>query len=230
MRIAVWVFVAAAVAAVVGAIAWADSPAGTGTVIISCNEDDAELIVDGVLIPDRTPAVLVLPTGTHVIEVRKSPFVPQQRSVQVGEQQQVKVRIDLVTPTPAPGLGEGSGSGGGSGSGSGSGIGVGSAGVGSAGVGSAASGSAAPVEIHPASGVATLEIATTVQHAIAFVDGVAAHEAPCTLELEPGEHVIAVYAPGMVPRETNMNLDVGARQHVELNPTKHRQRIDVPAQ
>ncbi len=100
MRFAVWLLVVVAI----GAIALAD--AGSGTVVVSCNESDAELIVDGVLIPDRTPAVLTMPVGTHEIEVRKPPLVAQKQTVVVGDQQQVKVRFELVSAAaPAPGPG-----------------------------------------------------------------------------------------------------------------------------
>jgi hypothetical protein len=50
------------------------------------------------------------------------------------------------------------------------------------------------------------------------------------LELEPGEHVVAVYAAGMVPAETIVRVDAAKRQRVELNPSQPRRRIDVPAQ
>ncbi len=282
MRTVVWLLVIVAVAA----IAWAD-PA-TGTVVISCNETDAELLVDGVLIPDRTPAVLTLPAGSHVIEVRKSPFVPQKKTVDVVDQQQVKLRFELAPPAPLPPLDAGAGSGSeapaptGSGAGSGSGSGaphlaaappppppehhcrqgghevpcppegphctmggklVSCAtgkplppppppgpprGVAAVGTGSGA-GSAAPHEPQPLPGATNLEIATTVPHAIAYVDGAPVHEAPCALELEPGEHVIGVYAPGMIPAESIFKIET-TRLRIELNPTQPRQRIDVPAQ
>src|SRR5690242_12936692 len=130
MKIASWLLVLVAIAAI------ARAEPGTGTVIVSCNELDAALIVDGVLVPDRTPAVLTLTAGAHTIEARKSPLVPDKKVVQVADQQQVKVRFELLPaalpppPPPPPGAGAGSGSGSGSaappGTGSGSGSGHGS--------------------------------------------------------------------------------------------------------
>ena len=301
MRVAVWVFAAVAICA----IASADSP--TGTVVVSCNESDAELIVDGVLIPDRTPAVLTLPAGSHVIEARKPPLIAQKKSVDVLGQQQVKLRFDLVPPAPPPPLPPltdvslGSASGSGSAvppqAGSGSALPPPATGSGSAtpqvavapppppppppehhcrqggkevpcppegphctrggkpvscatgkplpppslapppppvapalATGSGAgSGSAAPVEPRAPTHPGNLIIATTVPHAIAYVDGVPVRDAPCELELEPGEHVIAVAAPGLIPLESVFRIDAKNRQRIELNPTVPRQRIDVPA-
>ena len=289
MRIAVWVLVGV----MVGAIAFADAP--TGTVVISCNETDAELIVDGILIPDRTPAVLVLPTGSHVIEARKPPLIAQKKTIEVLGQQQVKVRFDLMPPAPPPPLPplDSLGSGSGSGSGVGSAVGSGSASVAppppppappppehhcrqgghevpcppegphctqggrlvscatgrplpppgppvrpgtavATGSGSTIGpggpgGPGAPGEPRPPVGPTNLEIATNVPHAIAYVDGVPVQSAPCALELEAGEHVIAVYAPGMIPAESIFKVDDAHRQRIELDPTEPRKRIDVPA-
>lgn len=241
MRFAVWLLVVVAI----GAIALADP--GTGTVIVSCNESDAELIVDGVLIPDRTPAVLTMPAGTHEIEVRKPPLVAQKQTVVVGDQQQVKLRFELVPLAPAPGSAAtvGSGSGAPPPTGSGAPPATGSAQLaatgsaaaketGSAGsaVGSAASAAgsaAAPVELHAAPALAEIELVTTVPHAIAYVDGAPVRDAPCVLEVEPGEHVVAVYAAGMIPAETIVHAEVGRRPRVDLIPMKQRRRIDVPA-
>jgi hypothetical protein len=92
-------------------------------------------------------------------------------------------------------------------------------------------GSKTPVEpLHASPGAAGIEIATTVPHAIAYVDGAPLREAPCVLELEPGEHVVAVYAAGMIPAETIVRVEAAKRQRVELTPSKPRKRIDVPAQ
>jgi len=309
MRTAAWLLVIVAI----GAIARAE-PA-TGTVVVSCNEADASLLVDGVLLPERTPAVLTLPAGTHVIEARKPPLVAQKQVIQVADQQQTKVRFELLPPAPPPpatgsdaGLGSGSGSppatgsaaplGSGSGSPPGSGsaaplagsaappappqtsapavkaprctegghevpcaqgprcteggrpvpckkgeplpqppptaaaIGTGSGAPG-AGSGSdvAGAGSNAHVEpLHGSPGAAAVDVATTMPHAIAYVDGAPVREAPCVLELEPGEHVVAVYAAGMVPAEALVRVAAGQRQRVELTPSKPRRRIDVPAQ
>jgi hypothetical protein len=90
----------------------------------------------------------------------------------------------------------------------------------------AGAGSAEP----PRAGSSGLEIATSVAHAVAYVDGAPVQDAPCVLELEPGEHVVAVYAAGMVPAETIVRVDAAKRQRVELNPSQPRRRIDVPAQ
>jgi hypothetical protein len=95
----------------------------------------------------------------------------------------------------------------------------------------ASAGSNAPAEPLRAPPVAAnIEIATTVQRAIAYVDGAPLHDAPCMLELEPGEHVVAVYAAGMVPAEAIVRVEANQRQRVELTPSKPRKRIDVPAQ
>jgi hypothetical protein len=75
-----------------------------------------------------------------------------------------------------------------------------------------------------------LEIATSAPHAVAYVDGAPVHDAPCVLELEPGEHVVAVVAAGMMPAETIVRVEGAKRQRVELNPSQPRRRIDVPAQ
>src|SRR5512135_2456577 len=96
MRRATWLLVIVAI----GAIARAE-PA-TGTVVISCNEADASLIVDGVLLPERTPAVLTLSAGPHVIEARKPPLVPDKKVIEVADQQQVKVRFELLPASPLP--------------------------------------------------------------------------------------------------------------------------------
>ena len=310
MRTAAWLLVIVAI----GAIARAE-PA-TGTVVVSCNEADASLLVDGVLLPERTPAVLTLPAGTHVIEARKPPLVAQKQVIQVADQQQTKVRFELLPPAPPPPavgsdapLGSGSGSPPATGSAAppasgsaappaagsaapltGSGApaaplqtsapavkaprcteggrevpcaqgphcteggrpvpckkgeslppppptaaaiaaGSGAAGTGSAGSDVAGAGSNAHVEpLHGSPGAAAVEIATTVPHAIAYVDGAPVREAPCVLELEPGEHVVAVYAAGMVPAETLVRVAAGQRQRVALTPSKPRRRIDVPAQ
>ncbi len=90
-------------------------------------------------------------------------------------------------------------------------------------------GSAAPVELHEAPGLAAIEIVTTVPHAIAYVDGAPVRDAPCVLEVEPGEHVVAVYAAGMVPAEAIVHAELGRRPRVDLIPMKQRRRIDVPS-
>ena len=333
MRTAAWLLVIVAI----GAIARAE-PA-TGTVVVSCNETDASLIVDGVLLPERTPAVLTLPAGTHTIEARKPPLVAQKKVVDVADQQTTKVRFELVpaapvatgsagsagsgsamppaegsaatgsgsappagsgsaagsaaTPpamgsaagsaaTPPPAMGSAAGSaappqasapalkasrcteggrevaciqgphcteGGrpvpckkgeplpvppappttaaGAGTTAGAGAGAG-AHVGTAGAGTGSGAHAEPP--HAAQGAAGVEIATTVPHGIAYVDGAPVREAPCVLDLEPGEHVVAVYASGMVPAEVVVKVAAGQRSRVELTPSKPRRRIDVPAQ
>ena len=311
MRSATWLLVLVAIAAI------AQADPATGTVIVSCNEADASLIVDGVLVPDRTPAVLTLTVGPHTIEVRKPSLVPDKKVIEVSDQQPVKVRFELLPPAapppprpdvgsaapPAVGSGAGSGSAAppamGSGTGSapaaGSGAGSGSAGPITALPASATlakpsrctegghevaciqgphcteggkpvpckkgdplpgatttptttattttptthavvastsgtgAGSAARVEPKPAS-TSGLEIATGAAHAIAYVDGAPLHDAPCVLALEPGEHVVAVYAAGMVPAETIVHIEAGKHQRVELTPSQPRKRIDVPAQ
>jgi hypothetical protein len=289
MRTAAWLLVIVAI----GAIAQAEP--SSGTVVVSCNEADASLIVDGVLLPERTPAVLTLPAGRHVIEARKPPLVADKKVVDVADQQQTKVRFELlpVGPPPAPppadgsaGSGAAAGSGAGSGSGSGSGSAAppvvptvaqrppapaqrcteggrevacvqgphcteggklvpckkgdplpvttppvpppGQTAVVAAGSGA---GSAARVE-PPAAGstAAMLDIATTAPRAIVYVDGAPVREAPCVLEVEPGEHVVGVYAAGMVPAESLVRATAGQRQRVELTPSLPRKRIDVPAQ
>ncbi len=302
MRSVTWLLVIVAI----GAIARAE-PA-TGTVVVSCNVSDAELLVDGAVIPERTPAVLTLPAGTHVIEARKPPLVAQKKVIEVADQQQVKVRLELVQPAPPPLPSTGSaapvGSGsppaagsGGSGappaSGSATPPAAGSAAPPAALAGSGAplappppagkaphctegghevpclqgprcsqggrpvpcpgapppppppaplppppaaaavvvpgAGSNAPAEPAHTPGAATIEIATTAPHAVAYIDGVPVREAPCLLELEPGEHVVAVYAAGMLPAETVVRLVADQRQRVELTPSQPRRRIDVPA-
>ena len=80
-----------------------------------------------------------------------------------------------------------------------------------------------------ASSVATIEIATTVQSAVAYVDGAPVHAAPCVLELEPGEHIVAVVAAGMISAEAIVRVEATGRQRFELTPSKSRKRIDVPA-
>jgi hypothetical protein len=306
MRTVVWLLVVVAI----GAIAWAEP--STGTVIVSCNEADVSLLVDGVVIPESPPAVLALPPGTHVIEARKPPLVAQTKTVEVVDQQQIKVWFELLPAAapPPPTTGSGAPVGSGSGAppapvtttGSGAAIGSGSAAVPR--TGSAAptpnptppptptptlaasaperhcrqggrevpcpdegprctmggkpvpcsgakrpppppppappvaaiatgsgSGSAAPGEPHPPpSGLARVEIATTVAHAIAYVDGVPVRDAPCVLDLEPGEHVFAVYAAGMIPAESIFRAEVARPQRIELIPSQPRKRIDVPAQ
>jgi hypothetical protein len=97
-----------------------------------------------------------------------------------------------------------------------------------AGAGAGSNGSAEPPQ--PPSGATTIEIATTSPHAIAFIDGAPLHTAPCVLELEPGEHVVAVSAAGMIPAEAIVRIEAGRRQRVDLNPSTPRKRIDVPAQ
>jgi hypothetical protein len=222
----------------VAIVAIASAEPGTGIVIIGCNEPDATLLVDGVLIPERTPAVLTLPVGSHTIEARKSSLLPQKRVVDVGDQQQVKIRFELLPPGPPPGMGSDA---------IGSGAGSGSAALGSAAVGSAAlgPGSAAPppavgsaaaigpgsnahVEAPP-SNVTAIDIATTAPHAIAYLDGAPVREAPCVLEVEPGEHVVAVVTTGMIPAEAIVTAKSGQRQRVELTPKTARKRLDVPA-
>jgi hypothetical protein len=92
-------------------------------------------------------------------------------------------------------------------------------------------GSNAPAEPPAMSpGAAAIEIATTTPHAVAYVDGAPIREAPCVLEVEPGEHVVAVYAAGMVPAEAVVRVTAAQRQRVELTPSTPRRRIDVPAQ
>jgi hypothetical protein len=298
VRTAAWLIVVFAI----GAIARADEPT-TGTVIVSCNEADASLIVDGVLIPERTPAVLTLPSGAHVIEARKPSLVPDKKVVQVTDQQPVKVRFELLPPAPlslpagsdagsaAPPAGSAAppaGSAAAPPPATGSGAGSGSAALpiptpipavatkpasrcmegghevsciqgphcteggklvpckkgdpmpgqpppqpppttAAAVVAGAGAGSNAHAE-PPRGRPSGVEIATSVAHAIAYVDGAPIHDAPCVLELEPGEHVIAVYATGMVPAESVVRVEAGKRQRVELNPATQRGRIDVPAQ
>lgn len=266
----------------VGAIARAEP--STGTVIISCNEADAALLVDGVLIPDRTPAVLLLAAGTHTIEARKPPLPADKKVVDVVFGKQVKVRFELVPPPPppppppAPPPPDA-----GAGSGSGSAVPppvvlpaaapvakaarcmegghevaciqgphcteggklvpckkgdpipgapppppppapVPAAIATAPGAGSAAE----PPGISP--GAAAVEIATNAPHAIAYIDGAPIREAPCVLEVEPGEHVVAVYATGMIPAEAVVRVAASQRQRVELTPSTPRRRIDVPAQ
>ena len=302
MRRATWLLVVVAI----GAIAQAD-PA-TGTVVISCNEADASLLVDGILIPERTPAVLTLPAGSHMIEARKPPLVAQKKVVEVGDQQQVKLRFELLPanlpPPPPAGSGSSAPPPAGSGSsapppaGSGSSAplqaGSGSGAPPPAGSGSSApppppkitapvakpsrctegghevpclagprctsggkpipcpgappppppvppllppaavtvgsgSGSAGSAEPQQAPEAASIEIVTAAPHAVAFVDGAPVRDAPCLLWLEPGEHVVAVYAAGMVPAEAVVRIVADQRQRVELTPSNPRRRIDVPA-
>jgi hypothetical protein len=108
--------------------------------------------------------------------------------------------------------------------------GAGVAGAGAATTGVAGAGSNAPEPLPPSAGSGGLEIATTATGAIAYVDGAPLREAPCFLELEPGEHVVAVYAAGMVPAEAVVHVEAARRQRVELTPSKPRRRVDVPAQ
>ena len=282
VRGATWLLVVVAI----GAIARADPL--TGTVVISCNEDNAELIVDGVLIPERTPAVLTLPVGSHVIEARKPPLIAQKKVIEVADQQQLKLRFELTPPAPpqpppTPDAGVGGDAGVPPASGSvappvppppppvkpprcteggrevpcpppGPRCSQGGKPVscttgaplppplpppsplppppplatGAAGSGAGSNGSAEPPP--PPPGAATIEIATTSPHAIAYLDGAPLHAAPCVLEVEPGEHVVAVYAAGMVPAEAIVRVGAAQRQHVDLTPSKPRKRIDVPTQ
>jgi hypothetical protein len=319
MRTATWLLVLV----LVGAIARAE-PA-SGTVIVSCNEVDASLLVDGILIPERTPAVLTLPPGTHVIEARKPPLLTGKQVVDVRDGQQVKVRFDLLPPPPPPiePPATGTGSAAPPGSGSAAPPATGSAARPATGSGSAAppatgSGSAAPpatgsaapspgTAVAPAAipaaapaakaarctegghevaciqgphcteggklvpckkgdplpaaavppppvpaaaalatttagagsnaeppavspGAAAIEIVTAAPHAVAYIDGAPIRDAPCVLEVEPGEHVVAVYAAGMIPAEAVVRVAAAQRQRVELTPTTPRRRIDVPAQ
>jgi hypothetical protein len=306
MRTATWLLVLALISAIARA-----EPTATGTVVISCNEADASLLVDGVLIPDRTPAVLALPAGTHTIEARKPPLLSDKKVVEVLDQQQVKVRFDLRRPAPPPlppatgsaAQPPASGSGAqpppASGSGASPPPAAGSAAPVAAGsaapppptpivlpasapvakasrcmegghevaciqgphcteggklvpckkgdplpgapppappppataaaiVAAPGAGSNEPPGISP--GAAAIEIATTAPHAVAYVDGAPIREAPCVLEVEPGEHVVAVYAAGMVPAEAVVRVTAAQRQRVELTPSTPRRRIDVPAQ
>jgi hypothetical protein len=294
MRTVTWLLVLG----LVGAIARAE-PA-TGTVVISCNEADASLLVDGVLIPDRTPAVLALPAGTHTIEARKPPLLADKKVVEVIDQHQIKVRFELVAATPPPLPPRATGSAAEpAGSAAQPPPAAGSAAQPPPAAGSAATpivlpasapvvkasrcmegghevacvqgphcteggklvpckkgdplpgapppppppattaaivtapgaGSNAPSEPPPISaGAGAIEIATTAPHAVAYVDGAPVREAPCVLEVEPGEHVVAVYVAGMVPAEAVVRVAVAQRQRVELTPSVPRRRIDVPAQ
>jgi hypothetical protein len=189
--------------------------------------------------------VLTLPVGPHVIEARKSPLIAQKKAIEVTDQQQVKVRFELLPATPLPpmtgsdaAVGSGSGSGVPPAAGLGSGSGSGAAAPPAAGSAALATGSAAagagsnvPIEPpRPPSGSGTIDIATTAPHAIAYVDGAPIRDAPCVLELESGEHVVAVYTAGMVPAETIVRVEQGKRQRVELTPKVQRRRLDVPAQ
>jgi hypothetical protein len=277
MRTATWLLTVMAIATIARA-----EPA-TGTVIVSCNEDDAALIVDGTLVPDRTPAVLTLPTGMHTIEVRKPPLPAQKKVIEVVDQQQVKVRFELVPPAPPPALGSGAGEGSAA---AGSGAGSGSAAPPppppppppaakpshcteggrevpcltgprcsqggkpvacdknappppppplvvappSASAGSNAGSNAPPEPPSISPGAGAIEIATTVPHAVAYIDGAPVRDAPCVIELEPGEHVVAVWAAGMLPAETVVRVAAAQRQRVELSPSQPRRRTDVPAQ
>jgi hypothetical protein len=313
----------------IGATARAE-PA-TGTVVVGCNEADASLLVDGVEIPERTPAILTLPAGTHVIEARKPPLVAQKRVIELVDQQQIKVRFELLPPSPpkpttGPDVTVGAGSGSvpppaGSAPAKPSGApppppsnpppATGSAPHPSGSASAPAIGPGAPPASNPAAvaptapvqtngpvvkpprcseggrevpcpqgprcseggrpvpctkgpppqpppppapvptpprsavtgtgsnappellqvppGLATIEIATTVPHAVVYVDGAPVREAPCVLELEPGEHVVAVYAAGMLPAEAVVRVEAGKQQHVDLSPSKSRRRVDVPA-
>jgi hypothetical protein len=74
-----------------------------------------------------------------------------------------------------------------------------------------------------------IEIATTAPHAIAYVDGAPVRDAPCVLELEPGEHVIAVQVAGQLPAEAVVHAEAARRQRLELTPSRPRRTIDVPA-
>jgi hypothetical protein len=241
MRNAAWLLAIVAIAAIA---ALARAEPGTGTVVISCNEDEATLLVDGILIPERTPAVLTLPVGPHTIEARKPTLIPQKKTVDVTDQGQTKLRFELLPPAsaPLPPLEMGSGSAVGSAVGSGSAgpaFGSGSAAplppMGSA-VGSAAVGigSNAPIETHPPpitpGGIATLDIVTATPHALVFVDGIPLREAPTLIEVESGEHVVAVYVTGKLPAEAVVRVRPGDRHRVELNPSVPRKRIDVPAE
>jgi hypothetical protein len=203
MRTVTWLLVLVAI----GAVARADSP--TGTVIVGCNEADAELVIDGVLVPEHTPAVLTLSAGTHVIEARKPPLVAQKQVVEVIDQHQIKLRFELLPPAApeppaAPSVSPPAGAG---------------------------SAQPPPADVPPAPpSTAAIEVVTTVANSIVYVDGAPLHAAPCVLEVEPGEHVVAVYAAGMVPAETVVRLEAARRQHIELTPSMPRRRIDVPAQ
>lgn len=244
-RLAPWLLIVVAI----GAIARADSPTGTGIVVIGCNEDDAEIVVDDVEIPDRTPAAVTLPVGTHVIEVRKPPLVAQKKVFEIADQQKVKLWFDLVPaapPPPPPDAGSSpppapppdAGSPPPDSSGSGAPAAPPAAGSAAQPAPAAAAGSAAPAAagsnaaaepLQPPPALAELEIATQASHALAYLDGAPMHPAPCVLEVEPGEHVVAVYAPGMVPAEQVVHLDAAQHQRVELTPSTTRERIDVPA-
>lgn len=276
MRTATWLLVLV----LIGAIARAEP--STGIVVVSCNEADASLLVDGVLVPDRTPAVLTLQTGTHTIEARKSALLSDKKVVTVLSGTQVKVRFELVPPAPPPLPPPPPLVAAGSDAGSGSGAVMPTPVPASAPVVKAArcmegghevaciqgphcteggklvpckkgdplpgappppppapppaamatgSGAGSAVEAPAISpGAAAVEIVTAAPHAIAYIDGAPVRDAPCVLEVEPGEHVIAVYAAGMIPAETLIRLTAAQRQRVELTPSTPRRRIDVPAQ
>lgn len=67
-----------------------------GTVVVEADVPDAEVLIDGNVHPDKTPAVISnVIEGIHVIEVRKEPSVPWKQTIQVKANEQTKVRAEL---------------------------------------------------------------------------------------------------------------------------------------
>jgi hypothetical protein len=63
----------------------------------------------------------------------------------------------------------------------------------------------------------------------AWLDGAEECDTPCTVETEPGEHVIAVRIEGLRPAEKIVQVRAGGVVHVQLTPSQKQEDVNVLA-
>lgn len=72
-----------------------DEKKKTGTVMVSCSVEDAEVYVDGVFV-GNAPANLKLNEGIHIIEVKKSGYSSYRKELRVFADSDVSLRAKLT--------------------------------------------------------------------------------------------------------------------------------------
>jgi hypothetical protein len=72
-----------------------DKKTETGTVVLSCNVDGAEVHVDGLFV-GNAPVTLKLKEGIHIISVEKSGYSTYRRELRVFADSDVSLRVELT--------------------------------------------------------------------------------------------------------------------------------------
>jgi PEGA domain len=65
-----------------------------GTLMIKSNPSGGTILIDGQMRPERTPAMIVLPAGTHKIEVQETGYAPYTEEVTLRDNGVTNIEVN----------------------------------------------------------------------------------------------------------------------------------------